>query len=102
MADTIDYATKLEKEFGVEQGDAIKMLDAETDDMRNDPFYPNRKLRYQEALDMAYEHLREWLTTGTEYAIRLDWADIAEFAASHRRACVWAVLTCKAKKAVQK
>lgn len=94
--DTIDYATKLVKEFGIDQSDAIKMLDCETDDERNDNFRA-RKMHYSEALDAAYECIREWLATGDEYAVKLNWEDIAQFVSGHRRACVWAVLTCKAR-----
>lgn len=97
--DSIDAANKLVKEFGVEQGDAIKAIDAEVDDLRADTF--QRKPSYKEALERAYETIREWLRTGDEYAVKLEWDDIARFAHSHRKACVWAVMTAKARAATK-
>jgi hypothetical protein len=97
--DSIDYANELVKEFGVIQGDALKAIDSEVDDLRADTFRI-RKPSYKEALDAAYDSIREWLKTGAEeYVVKLDWEGIAQFAHSHRKACVWAVLTAKAKAA---
>lgn len=95
--DSIDYSIKLSKDFGVNQSDALKALDSEVDELRADTFRPNnRKLTYKQALDAAYENLRGWLTNGSEYVVNLNYADIADFAFSHRKACVWAVLNIKA------
>jgi hypothetical protein len=60
--DSIDAANKLSKEFGVDQTDAMKAIDAEVDDLRADPFR-GRKPSYQDALNQAYETIREWLKT---------------------------------------
>ena len=55
--DTIDYATKIKHEFGIDLSDAIKMLDMEADDIRSDNFHSDRKLGYSRALESAYEHI---------------------------------------------
>jgi hypothetical protein len=101
--DSIDAAQKLVKEFGVNISDAIKAIDSEVDDLRADPFR-DRKPSYQDALNTAYDSIRDWLKSGEEYQIKLEWEDIRNFAISHRKACVWAVLTAKVNmgKAVQR
>ena len=96
--DSIEYAHKLSKEFGTDQSDTLKMLDDETDAQRSDLFR-SCELTYQQGLDAAYEAIREWLTNGDEYVVKQNWESLAQFAGSHRRACVWAVFTCKARKA---
>ncbi len=48
---------------------------------------------------MAYEHVREWLASGAEYVVPLDYTRLAQFAFSHRKVCVWAVLMAKAREA---
>jgi hypothetical protein len=96
--DSIDAANKLVKEFGVTQSDALKAIDAEVDDLRNDTFR-SRKSTYKEALEAAYESISGWLKNGDEYQVKLEWTDIRDFAISHRKACVWAVLTAKARAA---
>jgi hypothetical protein len=97
--DAIDAATKLAKEFGVSQSDAVKAIDAEVDDLRHDPFRSGRKPSYAQAVETAYSSVREWLLTGDDYVINLEWDDICRFTHSHRKACVWAVLTAKANAA---
>jgi hypothetical protein len=94
--DSRDYAHKLEKEFAVDHTDALKMLDMETDEQQEGPYHGG-KIRYQQALDAAYESIRDWLLHGDQYAVNLDWDSMVQFVASHRRACVWAVLLSKAK-----
>jgi hypothetical protein len=94
--DSISAAKLLAEEFGVTHEDAIKAIDAEVDDLRADSFRA-RKLSYKEALDAAYATIRDWLKTGEQYAVKLEWDDICRFAFSHRKACVWAVLTAKAR-----
>lgn len=96
--DSIDYAKKLRDEFQVDLSDALKALDAETDDHRKDPFH-GRKPSYKEALDAAYMAIRDWLRTGEEYVINLNWDDLNQFTFSHRKACVWAVFTAKSRAA---
>lgn len=96
--DSIDAASKLVKEFGVSQSDAIKAMESEVDDLRSDVF-SGRKPNFTQATKKAYETIREWLLTGDEYVVKLDWDDICQFAHSHRKACVWAVLTAKARAA---
>jgi hypothetical protein len=95
---SIDYANQLVKLFGVAQGEALKALDAETEDRRRNDLCNGRKPSYKQALDAAFDSIRGWLDTGDEYAVKLDWDDIRTFAFSHRKACVWAVLTVKAGK----
>jgi len=97
--DSINYAKKLVAEFGVTLEDAIKAMDTEADDIRNDPFRgpSDRKPSLPGALATAYNHLKDWLSTGNEYVVKLEWEDLARFAFSHRKACVWAVMTAKAK-----
>ena len=99
--DSIDYAKKLATDFQVDLSDALKAIDSEVDDRLNDPFH-DRKPTYKAALEAAYEGIRDWLTTADQYQIKLDWDDIGQFAFSHRKACVWAVLTMKARAAKAK
>ncbi len=44
--------------------------------------------KYQRAVTAAHERILQWIATADEFAID----DVASFVASHRRACVWAVL----------
>lgn len=96
--DSIGYAKKLVEEFGVTLEDAIKAMDAETDDVRDDAFQPNsRKPSLTYSLATSYEHIKDWLSTGSTYIVKLEWESLAQFAFSHRKACVWAVMTAKAR-----
>lgn len=92
----MDAAMKLVKEFDVRRDDAIKAMESETDDIRADKFHI-RKPTYQEAVEQAYESICGWLRTGDDYSVRLEWGDVCRFAMGHRKACVWAVLTAKAR-----
>ncbi len=44
--------------------------------------------RYERAVATAHERILQWIATADEYQVN----DVASFVASHRRACVWAVL----------
>jgi hypothetical protein len=53
--------------------------------------------KYERAVTTAYKRISEWLKTGDEYGVQRQWRDLASFAASHRPACVYAVLIAKAR-----
>lgn len=101
--DSIDYGKALAKEFSVSEEDAIKAVRAEADAIRDDPFRlpRTRKPSYAHATEAAYNHVREWLATGHTYAVKLEWESLTQFTMSHRKACVWAVLTAKAREGCQ-
>lgn len=56
-----------------------------------------RAARYDAAAARTYERLSDWLKTGNEYAVDLDWRDIASFMLSHQPACVICVMIAKAR-----
>ena len=94
--DSMYAAKKLAEEFGVSQEDALKALESETDAIRSDPFQ-KRKPTYQVALNASYDRIRDWLSTGETYLVKLDYAEMARFVLSHRTACVWAVMVAKSR-----
>lgn len=96
--DSVDYGRKLAQTFHLSEDNCIRAMRQEAEDLRAEPPLGQRKPTYQQALDMAYTHLEDWLKNGKEYAVKLDWEDVARFALSHRKACVWAVLTAKGRK----
>ena len=51
---------------------------------------------YARAVESAQGRIVEWLKTGDEYRLDLTFDGMAKFVSSHRPACVWAVLRCKA------
>ena len=51
---------------------------------------------YARAVESAQIRIVEWLKTGNEYQIDFTADGLAKFVSSHRPACVWAVLRCKA------
>jgi hypothetical protein len=52
--------------------------------------------KYARAVESTQYRITEWLKTGNEYQVDLTFDGMAKFVSSHRPACVWAVLRCKA------
>jgi hypothetical protein len=84
--DSIDAADLLVKEFAVDQTDANKAINWEIEDS---DFRPHK--RYSTKVEHAYGRIKSWLSGAHEYRVSLEWSDLAQFVASHRRACVWAI-----------
>ena len=80
----------------VNKQDLQRAIEIETDAEQSDGFLGRRKPRLSVAQDTAAKRVRDWLVTATEYQVKLNHADLANFAIGHRRSCVWAVLTGKA------
>lgn len=97
IMDSVDYGRKLAQTFHLYEDDCIKAMRQEADDIRAEPPPGQRKPTSQQALEMAYEHLVDWLQNGKEYAVKLNYIDVAQFVLSHRKSCVWAVLVAKSR-----
>lgn len=90
--DSIYPAHALVKEFGVGQSEAMKAIDQEANDIQE----RIPRTRDNAAIEQSYNRVRAWILEAEEYMVKLEWGDIAQFASSHRPACVWAVLIGKA------
>jgi hypothetical protein len=95
--DSIEAGFALAKEFGVREEDARKAIDLEAADIREN----GKLIRYAKSVELATDRVRSWLKDGDEYAVKLNWLDLASFVSSHRPACVWAVLVAKDRFASQ-
>lgn len=95
--ETMDATQALVKEFGVNRDDARKAIDSESDFIREDGKRDRLRISYAASIDTAYQRIAAWIRTAEEYRVKLDWEDLAKFVASHRPACVWAVLVGKSK-----
>ena len=52
-----------------------------------------RKRDFPEAVDVAFDLMLKWFGRAHEFQVDVDdLGDLSRFVASHRRACVWAVL----------
>lgn len=54
--------------------------------------------KHERAVTLAVDRMRDWLATGNEFAVSLDWRDLASFA-THQPTCVWCVFIAKAREA---
>jgi hypothetical protein len=93
--DSMDAAKRLKEEFGCDFSEARKAVESEADAVIEHA--KPQRVKYADAIDTAYTMVRDWIRTAPEYMVDLDWTDLARFHSSHRFACVWAVLTGKAK-----
>lgn len=55
---------------------------------------------YARAVAAAYDRIKEWLKTGDEFVVALDWRDLAGFSL-RMPACVYCVFVAKARVAEQ-
>lgn len=101
MIDVYKTAKEIAAEYDLREDTVLKMIRAESDSEQRD-----NKTRYTDSIGIACERIRLWLKDADEYAVcaessvtpdELD--DLADFVASHRTACVWAVLAGKARAA---
>lgn len=100
--DIYDATQALVTEFGVDQTDAMKAVEFESQDVIDNAKQDRRRVSQAVATQEAYSRVASWLRDADQYAVKLDWADLARFAGSHRKACVWAVFTGKSIKGVAK
>ena len=88
-----EAANKFTDEIGVKRdsvinNDAGKMIQHEAEAEIARGALKGQKNQYDKAVDIALDRLLDWFKNGAEYHIE----PIHEFVASHRRACIWAVL----------
>lgn len=98
---SMDYAEKLNEEFGVDPGEALEAIDHEVKDLQSSELVRDgTEPRYAALLARASENIRKWLIDGATMPLPETYEDIGKFCSTHRRACSWAVLTAKAKSKV--
>lgn len=89
------FAKWVAANFDVHEEDVQRAVRFEAQDNIEDGRYKGRG-KEGKAQKQACENILMWLTEAHEYALAIDnLANLASFALSHRRACVWAILTGK-------
>ena len=90
--DEYTLSKQIAQKYRLTQETVSKMIRIEAEAEQRD-----RKTKYQSAVEIAAGRIDEWLSSADEYAVDVtSLEDLARFVASHRTACVWAVLMGKA------
>lgn len=95
--DEMAAARALAERHGLNVESIRRATRLEVDDRLQGAKASGRRRAHDNVETASVESLAEWLENGAEWAVDLDFAFLADFILGHRQACVWAVLTAKAR-----